>query len=738
MTRRTIVCSTAVLVAMSVAQTRAQEPAAPAAAPTANPIDYATARFERIAHALRIDEHISIDGRLSEPAWERAEPATHFVQWEPNPGRPASQDTDVRFLYDARNLYIGVRCWDSEPSRLTVTELREDFDPQGDNIGIFLDTLHDLRSGFTFWTNPAGARRDFQVFDDDNVRNQDWDGVWDVKTTIDEKGWTAEFVIPFKTFRFSSSPKQEWGLNVVRRVQRDNEDAHWSPLPRRYRNSRASMAGTLTGLEGIRQGRNLKIKPFVIASVTQLPSKQFRRDPDANGGIDFKYGLTQSLTLDLTYRTDFSQVEADQQQINLTRFNQFFPEKREFFLENFGIFGIAAGGGGAAGGGTNLSPFFSRRIGLSAAGTPIPIVGGARVSGRVGQYDIGLLAMKTERDGAVPSNNFVVGRLRRIFAGNSAAGAVVTSRDSMTPGDYNRLYGVDALLRFYENLEVTSYLLQTETPRRRGQNAARLLGAAWRGNDFTVEGQYDDVQPNFVPDVGFVRRRDMSHYSGNVSVRPRPRNNAHIRNFSFDAGSDYYADPRGRVETREHTAGTGISFQDGASLRVGATSTFDRLAAPFTIQRPVVLPAGDYQYSRYSASYSANPARPLGGSVNASVGEFWDGRSWSVGGAVELKPNYHVNVSMTFSRNDVTLPQGTFVTTLVGTRVLWAFTSKAFLNSFLQYNATTNQFSANTRFNIIHRPLSDLYIVYNERRDTNSGSLLERGLVVKFTDMFDF
>ena len=701
----------------------------------ANPIDYSTARFERIVRAGRVTDRITIDGRLNEPAWQRVEPATNFIQWEPDPGMPASEDTEVRFLYDDDNLYVGARCWDSDAAQLTVHVLNQDFPSrQEDVLAFFLDSLNDRQSGFSFWTNPAGARRDVQVFQDDAQRSVDWDGVWDVKVAIDKTGWTAEFVIPFKTLRFSNSPKQEWGLNILRRVRRKNEDAYWSPLPRRYRTMRPSMGGTLTGLENIRQGRNLKIKPYVISKVTQLASSSLSSDLDGDAGLDVKYGLTPSLTLDLTYRTEFSQVEADQQRVNLTRFNLFFPEKREFFLENSGMFAV-----GRAGNSANVIPFFSRRIGLSETGRPIPIVGGARMSGTVGTYDVGLLTMNTERSGNGPSNTFVVGRLRKNFQGNSSAGVIMTSRDSTRSDDYNRLYGVDVLLRFFQRkLEVSSHLLRTETPDLEGRDQARLLEAAWRDNDFTVAGRYETVQPNFNPEVGFVRRTAMTHYSGDGSWQPRASNNRHVRNYDLAFGADLYLDDTGHVETRQQTIGTGIAFQNSSMLAFNVTDTFDRLLTPFAIRPTVIIPVGDYTFRRYSLNYTSDRGRALSGNINVSAGEFWDGQSWSARGGLELRPSYHLNIDLSFSRNNVDLPSGDFTTTLLGLRVLYAFTSNAFFNSFLQFNTTTNQLSANTRLNIIHRPLSDLYVVYNDLRDTTSGSLLQRELIVKFTNLFDF
>ena len=318
--------------------------------PNATSVDYATARFDRIADAVRTRARVVLDGHLDETDWAIATPAADFIQWQPTPGAPASERTEVRFLYDESNLYIGAQCFDSQPDRMIAKDLKEDFAPaESDFLGIFLDTLHDQRSGFLFATNPAGAKHDLQAAQDGDETNLDWDGVWDVRVTVDERGWTAEFRIPFRTLRFASLASQQWGLNVVRRVRRHNEDSNWAPLPRRYQVNRASMAGTLRGIDSVRQGRNLKVKPFATAGFTDLSNgASMIRDGDADVGADVKYGVTQSVTLDLTYRTDFSQVEVDQQQVNLTRFNLLFPEKREFFLENRGIFNVASMSNGGA------------------------------------------------------------------------------------------------------------------------------------------------------------------------------------------------------------------------------------------------------------------------------------------------------------------------------------------------------------------------------------------------------
>ena len=704
------------------------------------PVDYETARFSRVVRAIPVEEEITIDGRLDEEAWQRAEPARDFTQSgrSPNPGYPASQLTEVRFLYDTENLYVGAICWEKDVANMIVNGLKRDYQTnQGDEVGLMLDSLNDDRSGFFFGTNPAGARRDLQVANDSQA-NTDWDGVWDVRVSLEEDRWVAEFVIPFKTLRFSSSPSQEWGLNLFRKLRRANEESNWAPLPRRYNMTRISVAGTLTGLEGISQGRNLKVKPFAVAGFTQQRSgDDLETNFDPDGGFDAKYGLTQSLTLDATFRTDFSQSEVDQDQVNLTRFNLFFPEKREFFLENAGVFGF--GGRRAAtfgrGGGANLIPFFSRRIGLSPSGTPIPIIGGARVSGTAGSYDIGFLAMKTESEGGIPSNNFEVGRVKKNLLNNSFVGAIITSRDSPVPGDYNRVYGADAVFQFYNRLDISGYILQSDSPDTAGQNQARKFAVGWRDDTVSFGADYEKVEDDFNPEMGFIRRDDNSHYSSDFSFLPRFDSSDLVRNMSFRTNYDYWAGLTGEIETREHDMTLGVTFENSASMNFATTETFERLSEEFSRYS---IPIGDYKFRNYSISYNSDRSRLVGGRINYNWGDFWNGTRRSIGGDVTLKPSYHWQIDTSYSRNDIQVPAGDFVTTLVGVKVLYAFNSRAFLNTFVQYNAERNQFTINIRFNLIHRPLSDIFVVFNERRDTVTGNVLDRGVVIKFTNLFDF
>ncbi len=702
-------------------------------------IDYERARLERNVTAIRITDEISLDGFLDEEAWDIALPATDFVQRRPIVGVPAGEPTEVRFLFDDQNLYIGVICFDSQPDRIAVNDLEEDFNYMGsDVVVIALDSLHDLQTAFTFRTNAAGAKADAQLSSSGGGGgfNNDWDGVWDVRTNRDDAGWTAEFVIPFKTLRFSTAETQVWGVNINRRILRLNEEDDWSPTPIRYSITRVSQYGTLLGLENIRQGRNLKVTPFVTAGLTQIRPAgaaygNFENAQNYDGGVDVKYGLTPSLTLDATYRTDFAQVEVDQQQVNLTRFNLFFPEQRDFFIENASTFTFGAD--------SNVVPFFSRRIGLSSSGTPIPIVGGGRVSGQLGRFDLGVLAMKTERQDLVPSNNYFVGRVKRNLMTNSWIGALLTNRDSTIEGDYNRVYGADIHLHFFDRLDIDSHLIQSDTPGVSNNNQARQFQASWRDDEVFAVAGYSEIQTHFNPELGFVRRSNHTRYAGQFYWSPLIEGSTLLRNFVIGTRLDYFENGgTNQIETREAALDLGVRFEDGGSIDFGLLQTFDRLTAPFRIRNDVSIPEGDYQYLGYTARFSTNAGRKLSGNAGIDWGEFWDGRRRSLTGGLSWRPDYHLRIGLNYTRNKVNLTHGEFTTDLVGARFLYAINATTSLNAFLQYNADTQQVSSNIRFNIIHNPLSDFFLVYNDLRDTHNGQVLQRAVILKFTNLFNF
>ncbi|UCF37745.1 MAG: carbohydrate binding family 9 domain-containing protein, partial [Acidobacteriota bacterium] len=422
---------------------------------------YLGMREFRVSAAQIEEGRIEIDGILDEAEWELVEPASDFTQNEPLQGRPSTERTEVRVLYDDKNLYIGAYCFDSEGSSgLISKELKRDFSPRDSDVfQVVLDTFNDNRNGFVFGVNPRGAKRDMQVGGDGQSFNSEWDAIWHVRTMITDAGWQAEFAIPFRSLRFGPGEEQFWGINFDRRIRRKSEVAQWAPVPQPYFAYRVSLAGSLNGVSDVRQGRNLYVKPYLSAPIVRGENDDVDFKPDA--GLDVKYGLTSGLTLDLTLNTDFSQVEADDAQINFSRFSLFFPEKREFFLENrdifdFGSTGVRTGGrrrrGGLSRPGNDLVPFFSRRIGIEDERL-VPILGGGRVTGRAGPYRLGFISMQTARFEEIPSTNFTIARLRRDVFQSSDIGVIFVNKNE-AGDDFNRTYGVDANFRFFDYLEV--------------------------------------------------------------------------------------------------------------------------------------------------------------------------------------------------------------------------------------------------------------------------------------------
>ncbi|MBI4457013.1 MAG: carbohydrate binding family 9 domain-containing protein [Acidobacteria bacterium] len=712
-------------------------------------LDFETARLERRLKAVRTTAKISIDGLLNEADWERAAVATDFVQSEPAEGQPASEQTEVRVLYDKDNLYFGVLAHDSDLEHVIVNDLKKDFDRNaGDSIEIVLDTFHDHRNGYQFATNPAGAKWDAQMTNEGREVNTDWDGVWYVKTRIVESSWIAEITVPFKTLKFRNIDVQTWGINFQRNLRRKNEDSYWAPIERIYALNRVSLAGTLEDLEGVKPGANVRLKPYLVSSLGQVGTGE--KDYSGDFGFDAKYGLTSGLTWDFTYNTDFSQVEADEQQINLTRFNLFFPEKRDFFLENSGIFrfgGVedrttAPGAGGRQNAsGNDMIFFFSRRVGLSDDGSVIPILAGTRLTGRTGAYEIGLLNIQQREQGLSNATNFTVGRFRRNIFGNSDVGVMLANREVQDSAHFNRVVGADANLRFGQNLNVSSYIAKAITPSSAARDLAGRVSVNYKDQFWDLRSSYTEIQDNFVDEMGFVPRRGIRKYAGYFGMTFRPKSVRRIIRQIFPhiqidyiLNRDENLDTR-YLDTRYIDYHFPITFQNGSFIELGVNPTLERLVKRFRIQRDVFVPSGVYKFDEYFVMGRSDNSRRIFGNIRWAVGRFYTGykHTYGLGGTFRL--NHKFSTSFSYTQNNINLPQGHFKTDLLTTRVNYSFSTFMFLNALIQYNSDARQWSSNIRFNIIHRPLSDLFIVYNERRDSISGGLVDRALIGKFTYM---
>ena len=711
----------------------------------------AVAAADRVVTAAETRAPIVLDGALDEAVWRSVEPAADFVQAEPHEGEPASEATEVRVAFDADALYIGVVCRDPSPEGPIVNDIRKDFTPgEQDSFEVILDTFADRRNGFVFAINAAGAKSDTQIANEGRDVNPSWDAVWSVATKITADGWTAEIRIPFKTLRFEAGEGRIWGVNFSRRIRRKNEIDYWSPVPRVYNLYRAGLGGTLAGLPNAAQSRNLRIKPWISADETRPVGGSFAGGQHV--GLDVKYGVTPSLTLDVTARPDFAQAEADEQQVNLTQFSLFYPEKREFFLENSGTFYFGDIPRESRLGAARFSPpeeemllFFSRRIGLTDSGEAIPIEAGARLTGRAGGYGVGLMTIQTEDTAGRPGDNYTVLRGRRDIIGTTSdVGAIFLSRQSASGGDFNRVYGADANFRFLRALSINSFFAKSETPGISSGEFAGKGSISWNANFLHTQYSLLTVGDNFRDDIGFIRRTGVRKHFADFGVRPRP---ARLRKYGIrelhpHTRYNIYTDQSNvKVSHTNHVAFS-VFLENGGNIEFAVNPRFERIVAPFQIRPDQAFAPGRYGWTEYELLVETNHSAKASLSADLISGGFWTGTQRVTKVGAVLRPSYHLSFDLALQRNDIDLPfpMHAFTANLVTSRVGYAFNTRTFLDTLLQYNTDLRQFSANVRFDLIHRPLSDLFVVYNEQQLTDQPTPVTagRGLIVKYTHMLAF
>ena len=705
------------------------------AAASPQDFDLEAVRASKRVAAVRIAEPIVVDGVLDEAAWAAAEPAVDFHQQFPNEFAPASERSEVRFLYDDEMLYVGAMLYDDEPDRLIINSLQRDFSNfQTDSFLVVLDTFLDRRSGYGFNTNAAGAQRDGQTFDNGRRNDFNWNGAWIVRSAVLKNGWSTEIAVPFKTLRFPAGDVQEWGLNMQRIIRRKNEFTTWSPVPREFSHYSVGFAGLLTGITGVESGTDLRVTPFTTGQFRSRPAGTGAWDRDGNAGVDLKWGLTSSLLLDASYRTDFSQVEVDEQQINLTRFSLFFPEKRQFFLENTASFQVGLGAVETQR--RDLVPFFSRRIGLSASGQPIPVVGGLRLTGRPAGYGIGLLSMQTDGTEDQPGANFTVARVSRDVTSTAAIGGFYFGRETTGSRSFNRVTGVDLRLTPRPALEVEAFAMRSATDTGAGDWAGRTSFRMDTNVHRTRMGLVH-IGDAFRHDLGFVPRRGIATLFGGYERVFRPVNTSgrlreHSLDVEYDATSDDHYD---RSLTRIGRLTYALQFRDGAALNARVNSIYERLDASFTVGSNLPVETGEHAFEFVSIDYSSNQSARLSGNVSLLAGEYFTGSQRAAGGGVRFRLNEHVAASASVTRNVVDLSHGTFAANLARFRLDWSFTPRMFLNAFVQYSGEADTWLSNIRFNLIHRPLSDIYVVWNETRlpgDTRRALLLKYSHLIAF------
>lgn len=710
--------------------------------------------------AARANGPIRVDGRLDEEAWASAEVAAGFVQAEPREGQAATEQSEVRVLFDEENLYVGAMLYDSDPDGEVINEIRKDFNEQEQDLfAVALDTFHDGLNGYVFMTNPEGARGDRQVAGEGREINTSWDAVWNVRTQRRPDGWSVEMEIPFRALRFNPAGGGVWGLNFMRLIRRKNEVDYWSPIPRAYTFNRLTLAGELRGLPSANASRDLRVKPYVLGGeVRATGGEGFSRQTEA--GIDLKYGITQGLTLDITANPDFAQVEADEQRVNLTQFSLFFQEKREFFLENSGLFYV---GDAARNTRVRLTPtpdedlllFYSRRIGLEGSAA-VPILGGVRLTGQAAGLAIGGLAMRTDGLGEDPGSDYAVVRVRRNLSRGSDIGGIFMMRRSTEDGgsDFNRVYGMDTYIRLPGEIDWSAYLVRSETSVLL-LDPASDLGLwdgqyAWR-TSINREGNFHHIKfgamqlgENFNDDLGFLRRTGVRKYFIDWGLRPRPESlrSKGVREMHPHIVWNYYEDLDGRMRAKNLHTGYTFFLNNGGFFEFSVNPASERIETPFRIDsRFDPIPAGSYDWTTYQIRGNSDASRPLSVNVTGITGGLWNGTQKTLNAGVAVRPDYRFRAEVSINRTwaDLPDPDAEFATTFWTLRTNYSFNRDMFVDALVQYDPATEQFNSNLRFNLIHHPLSDLFLVWNEQRFFN-GTLNPpgRSLQIKVTQMVAF
>ncbi len=731
-----------------------------------NEVELVAQRSAKLANAVSVEAPPTLDGDvLGDPVWAAADPVSGFRQSAPDEGQPATERTEVRVVFTADTIFFGIVCYDRDPSSIIVSDSRRDSSMNNaDSFQMVLDTFSDQQNGFVFGTTPAGQEYDGQVINEGGGRslfgggggggfsrgsgggfNLNWDGAWQVRTQISEIGWSAEFAIPFRTIRYPAREEQSWGVNFQRNIRRRNETAFWAPLPRQYNLYRVSMAGQLAGMEApIGFTGNLQLTPYVVGEVITRDVAP-DRDPLALGdfGADLKYSVTSGLTLDATYNTDFAQVEVDNQQINLDRFNLFFPEKRPFFLENAGVFTVNNMGPAA---GMNLGQtelFFSRRIGISDAGEQIPILVGARLSGKISDaVTVGFINMQTEAVDTRPANNFTVARVRRDLPNRSSVGGLFVNRQATGSqalgNDYNRTYAVDGRWGIGQNGLVQGFVGRTETPGRTGRDHALSLSGRYDSEAWRLISGYQEDGEDFNPEVGFVRRTGFRKFDVGVNNTSRPDGFLKLQELTPHMSFTRFWNFGGVMETSFLHLHFPAEFEDSSSVSVQYNVRSEAVFNEFTVSG-IPVPPGRYDFSEAQYWYDSDRSAPIGFGMRTTVAGFFGGDIVTLRPSIRARYGETFNLSLSYSRNDIDLPNGSVVTNLTRVTFAYNFSPRLFAQTLLQHNDSADLWSVNVRVGWLQDANTGLFFVYNETEGIGDvvPSFAGRSVILKYSYLFD-
>jgi len=655
-----------------------------------------------------------MDGTLDDPLWQLAKTISGFRQQEPYEGQPATERTEVRILYSRHAVYFGIHCFDSDPSRIIASELRRDVSQDlDDHFEILIDSNHGRRGAYVFQVNPLGTQMDGLIVEEqrDNSSvdfDSGWDGVWTSEARIGADGWTATIEVPFTTLNFTHSKDVLWGVNFKRFVRRKNESDLWRAYRRTFGITKVSEAGDLEGIKDIGSGRLFIVKPYGLARY----DKQTGQDPKfpLTGGVDLKYGLTSNLVLNLTGNTDFADTEVDLEPFNITPFKVFIPEKRQFFLENAGVFNFSLG--------DHDQLFFSRQIGIDpVTGNQVPISGGAKLTGRIGRLELGVMDVDTRSSGPNPYSNFAAIRLKEsLWAGSYIGVMGIDKRSGDVLDSFNQTGGVDTRLVFFKDWFVDAHMAGTQSSGSPSGNSDVGASLTYRSN--WVEGIVErrKTGPNFNPEVGFVERLDSNETYGDLTFKVRP-SIPNVRELQFEGFLLHAPDTTGQVSTQEWQNTFRAEFHNGAYTDDDIVDVFtQRITTPFHIYKSVFIPNGLYHFTRHQLTYGSGQDRKFTYNFFERFGGYYGGTLNEFRIRANYRPiaKFSIAVSETWDRFRLPLPNGNFSVVLASLQGNYSFNRFLTFTSLVQMDTSNAQaVSANLRLRYNYRPDSDLYVIYN-------------------------
>jgi len=718
---------------------------------------------KRSITAVRTETPLKVDGLLNDPAWQNARFQGQFTQREPEEGAPASEKTEVGFLYDEKNLYIGVKCYDSELEKIIAREMRRDAIVDDDDyFEIVLDTYHDHRSAYYFITNPHGVKREALMANEGRDYNPAWDGVWSCRAKITKEGWFIEMAIPWKTLRFAEEDSSAWGFNCARMIRRKNEHVYWQLIPRDFGRGagifRLSEAGSLHGIADAKMGGNLELRPYFLGGMENDSNTNFATDRLSDIGLDAKVALTANLALDLTLNTDFAQVEADQEQVNLTRFSLYYPEKREFFLEGAEIFSFGGSGGHRwHRGDTDMNLFYSRRLGL-VDGHEARILGGAKMVGKIGKYQVGVMNILTddvtyqEEDVTTKVNaaNFTVVRVRRDILRRATIGMMFLNKEDLHSPDFNRSLGLDGNIPLSRYFTVTGYLAATfgleetddgQAINMNKQNMAGKLSLDYNSDLWRASVSHLDIGARFNPEVGFIHRTDFRLSNASIEYSPRPKESSVIRQFGYQLEGSYRSDHDNRMLDNEIQASFSIEFQNSSHFSINIQRESEFIDYDWEVREGFLIPEGTYTGFMYSLNAQSDKSRAIAGGIDIDYGSYYTGHQMSFGLDSTITRLRRLRMEADYRHNYIHLPEGSFHTNTFGLRMFYFFSTDLYVKAYVQwnddkyYNAGREKIVSDILLRWIYSPACNLYLAYNDARLIGPGhnEIVNRTLMVKVT-----